>query len=227
MSRILVLAGGSPHAHDFASIGSALVDRIEAAGHLSELSDNPDDAACALIERKFDVLVIAGLWWQMRGEAYDQWRDDHQYQTPPSTGAAIAGFVSGGGGVVALHTAPVCFDDWPQWGDILGASWNWDSSSHPPYGMVRATVAAEHPIVAGIGSSIELHDEIYGGLDLRGDMTVLATARRHDGDPDQPVLWTRRYGQGRVVFNGFGHNADSIHHHQNGRIIDQSIAWVS
>ena len=226
MSRVLVLAGGSPHAHDFDALGPALVEVVEAAGHAVEFAGHPELAAERLRSESFDALVLHGLWWRMLDPNYDAWRDDHAYETPPATRQALADFVAGGGGLVALHTAPVCFDDWAGWGDVLGASWQWGVSGHPPYGPVEATVIADHPVVASVGPAIALDDEIYGGLAMR-DVEVLATARRTPDDDDQPVVWTHRYGDGRVVFDGFGHNDDSIRHPTNARVIQQAVAWVS
>lgn len=226
MSRVLVLAGGSPHAHDFDTLGPALVEVIGAAGHDVEFASHPEIAAQRLRTESFDALALHGLWWRMLDPAYDAWRDDHAYETPHATRQALAGFVANGGGLVALHTAPVCFDDWPGWGDVLGASWQWGVSGHPPYGPVEARVVVDHPVVAGLGPTIALNDEIYGGLAMR-KVEVLATARRTPDDEDQPVVWTHAYGDGRVVFDGFGHNAKSIRHPANARVIQQAVAWVS
>lgn len=226
-----MLAGGSPHAHDFDAIGHALADLAEAAGHRAELVDDPDAAAERLTaggtdDETIDVLVVDGLWWRMEGELYDRWRDAHAYSPPASTRIALERFVRDGGGLVALHTAPICFDDWPEWGDVVGGAWQWGVSSHPPYGDVRAEVVAEHPVVAGLGPAIELRDEVYGDLAIRPGVEVLAVARRHEGDAEQPVVWAHRHGHGRVVFDGFGHDADSVAHPANARLITQAIEWV-
>jgi uncharacterized protein len=230
MSRVLVLAGGSPHAHDFTDTGAAMASVAEAAGHDVEIVAHPDSAAVRLTDalpgRGLDALVVLGLWWQMHGDAYECWRAQYAYSCPPGTRAALADFVSGGGGMVAVHTAPICFDDWPEWGDIVGGSWAWGVSSHPPYGPVEADVIGEHPVTAGLPHTIVLHDEVYGDLDVRPGVEVLATARRSVDDDDQPIVWAHRFGRGRVVFDGFGHDAESIRHLHNGRMLRQAIAWV-
>lgn len=230
MSRVLVLAGGSPHAHDFRAIGTALAGLAAAAGHAVELAADPDAAAARLTDARstvVDVLVVDGLWWRMEGPMYDRWRDEHAYSPPPATRAALAGFVADGGGLVALHTTPICFDDWPEWGDVVGGVWQWGRSAHPPYGPVHADVVAEHPVVAGLGASLELRDEVYGDLAIRPDVEVLATALRHPGDAPQPVVWTHRHGSGRVVFDCFGHDVESVTNRANARLVAQAIEWVA
>jgi type 1 glutamine amidotransferase len=231
MSRVLVLAGGSPHAHDFAACGEALRNILSASGHDVTVVADPDDAARRLSEG-YHALVIDGLWWRMLGEAYDRWRPDYAYTPSESTRKALADYVERGGAVVAMHTTMICFDDWPEWGDILGGSWRWGVSSHPPVGPVHATVIADHPITEAVAAgltesrTLELIDEVYGDLDLRGGIEVLMTARRTPEDADQPVMWTHRYGRGRIVYDGFGHDAASIRDPGHRAVLERAVAWV-
>lgn len=225
VSKVLVLAGGSPHAHDFAATGAALGEIAGTLGHDVAVTADPDGAAVLLAD-DVDVLVVDGLWWRMDGSAYDRWRDAHAYSPPASTRDAITTHVRDGGGLLAVHTASICFDDWPEWGDVVGGSWQWGVSSHPPVGAVSATVVAEHPVVAGVPEVIELHDEVYGDLDLRDGIDVLVTARRAPDDDPQPVVWAHRFGAGRVVYDGFGHDTDSIRHPAHTRLLTQSLTWI-
>ncbi len=228
MSAVLVLAGGSPHAHDFDATGRALVELATRHGHTAELVDDPDVAARRLTddEHAVDVLVVDGLWWRMEGDAYDRWREAHAYSPPAATRAAITDFVESGGGLVAIHTAPICFDDWPGWGDIVGGAWRWGVSSHPPRGPVTASIVADHPVVVDCPAQLHLVDEVYGDLDVRDDVEVLAVARRGPDDDEQPVVWAHRFGRGRVVFDGFGHGVDSVEHPDNERLVARAIEWV-
>lgn len=237
MGKVVVLAGGVPHAHDFATIGDSITALIRIdcerrdQQHPGEadpdvvLIDHPDRLEESLTAG-VDVLVVDALFWRMIGHAYDPWREQWAYSPPAATRVAITDFVGNGGGLVALHTAVICFDDWPEWGDIVGGSWQWGVSSHPVFGRVVAEVVADHPVTAGIGSSFELHDEVYGDLRVRSDVDVLAVAKRTSADVDQPVVWTHRYGLGRVVYNGFGHDAASIAHPMNAQILTQAVEWA-
>lgn len=226
MSTVVVLAGGSPHAHDFAAVGAALAELVAAAGHDPVVIDHPD-AAAASLDTGVAGLVVAGLWWPMAGAAYDAWRAEFGYSPPPATRAALEGFVTAGGGLLALHTAAICFSDWPGWGDIVGGSWCWGVSHHPPRGAVEVTVVgAGHPVVAGLPSRFALVDEVYGDLALRDGITVLAVAPRHDGDADQPVVWTHTHGRGRVAYSGFGHDVAAVVDPHHARLLDQGLRWV-
>jgi uncharacterized protein len=226
MSNVLVLAGGVPHAHDFAATGAALAQVFRDEGHVVEVVDHPDAAASRLGDG-IDALVVSALFWTMTGDAYDQWRGRWAYSPSSATREAIAGFVHGGGGLVANHTAPICFDDWPEWGDVVGGSWRWGISSHPPCGPVSAQVVGSHEVIAGVPHSFEIVDEVYGDMAIRDDVDVLVTARRTPDDDDQPVVWTHSFGEGRVVFDGFGHDPSSIVDVANATILTQALTWVT
>jgi hypothetical protein len=233
MSGVLLLAGGSPHAHDFDSSGAAMAEVISALGCDVQTCDNPDTAADLLDAARdpdipsIDALVVLGLWWRMAGDVYDPWRERHAYITPAATRLALTSFVDQGGGLLAMHTSPICFDDWPGWADIVGGRWRWGISSHPPFGCVNAQIAAaDHPVVKGSPSVLELDDEVYGDLEIRDSVEVLAVARRDESDDDQPVVWAHRFGAGRVVFDCFGHDVASICHPDHTRIIEQAITWI-
>jgi uncharacterized protein len=226
-TNVLILAGGPDHAHDFPANGAALVELCDTAGHRSELVDHPDLAADRLLAGDHDALVVNALWWRMFGEKYDPWRDRFAYHTRPGTRDAIAGFVSSGGGLVGSHTASICFDDWAGWRDVLGGAWDWNRSSHPPTGPVEAFFDGEHPVVDGLPRSIRLVDEVFGDQNLAAGTEVLARARRTPDDEPQPVVWVHQYGEGRVVYDGFGHDAASLTDPHHATLIRQAIAWVT
>ena len=226
MSDVVVLAGGSPHAHDFDAVRDALVALVDAAGHRPCAVADPDTAVDRLADA--DALLIDGLWWRMLGDAYDGWRDEFGYSPSAATREGLRTFVASGGGLVAMHTASICFDDWDEWAAIVGGTWHWGRSSHPPAGPVVAELVggARHPVVADVGATFTLDDEVYGDLDVGSDVEVLATARRTPDDADQPVVWTHRYGDGRVVYDTFGHDAHSIRQPDHARLVTQALAWT-
>ncbi len=229
--RLLILCGGSPHAHDFVAVGQALVEFGRSAGHDAVLVDHPDKAAdllgCgAAAPHRPDLLIVHGLWWRMNGSAYDRWRPDHGYETSDGWRHAVTTYVSDGGPLLAFHTAPICFDDWPGWGDIVGGSWQWGTSSHPPLGPVAAEVVRGHAVVDGLPNELSLIDEVYGDLAVDRDVDVLLRARRYPDDDLQPIGWIHWFGQGRVVYDGLGHDARSLTDPDHRRLIGQAIDWL-
>lgn len=226
--RALVLSGGPDYAHDFGNTGPELATIASEAGWDAQVFDHPDDLAGALADASnVDVLVVNALRWRMLADRYDQWRDQWGYTTSRSVRETIVDFVAAGGGLVGNHTAPICFDDWSQWGEVLGGSWDWDRSSHPPLGPVTANITTAHPITDGVASPLVLDDEVYGDLNIRAGVTTLATARRTPEDADQPVVWTHAFGRGRVAYCCFGHDVRSLRHVGVRRILEQAIRWAA
>jgi type 1 glutamine amidotransferase len=140
--------------------------------------------------------------------------------------AAIARHVRGGGGLLALHTASICFDDWPGWGEVLGARWRWGQSFHPPPQQAQVHVAdAEHPICAGV-TDFELEDEVFHDLEHTDDNHALLSASAGSDGRPQPVLWARRHGAGRVVYDALGHTVSSLQHPCHRRLLRQATQWL-
>ena len=63
---------------------------------------------------------------------------------------------------------------------------------------------------------------------------------RHEYDPDnqihfytpvgnerEPVVWTRRYSQGRVCYFALGHTISSMRHPHVWQILQRGLDWVS
>ena len=172
------------------------------------------------------MLAVNALRWRMLADAYDEWRADWAYSPPESTRRALTHFVADGGGLLASHTASICFDDWSGWGDLVGGAWQWGVSSHPPWGPVTVDVVADHPVVDGLPGTFQLDDEVYGDLDVRPGVEVLAVARRTPDDDPQPVVWTYRFGAGRVVYDAFGHDVESLQHGTHAQLLGQALNWL-
>jgi hypothetical protein len=41
------------------------------------------------------------------------------------------------------------------------------------------------------------------------------------------VVWAHRYGSGRVVYDGFGHDVGSLVDPDHARLLRQSLAWIT
>ena len=144
--------------------------------------------------------------------------------------ADFESYVEDGGGVVFIHSSVISMEKWPAWNRMTGlGAWNGRNEAWGPYvymqdgkvirddtpgwagyhGLQHHIIvdnqAPEHPIVKGLPASWHhFKDEIY--LHLRGpaeNMEIIATTR--DGDRDEPLMWTVRYGKGRIFTDVLGH----------------------
>ncbi len=230
MTTALLVSGGPDYAHDFGASAGALAAVLAEIGIVTTVVDHPD-AVVDLLPGSFDLLVVNALRWQMTHERYDAMRSEWGYATPAATRRAISTFVASGGGLLGSHTASICFDDWPEWREVLGGAWNWERSSHPPAAPVHAWIAssaaAQHPVLAGAAPTLDLVDEVYGEVDLADGCEVLMVARRTPDDREQPVVWAHRFGTGRVVYDGFGHDAASINDPHHAALIQAAVRWCT
>jgi hypothetical protein len=217
-----VLTGG-PAGHPWDATAGHLAAIITAAGYETSVTDDVEKCFASLGD--CDLLAVNALRWRMLDDRYAAARPEHAF-SPSSDGRdAVSEFLGRGGALLASHTAPVCFDDWPGWGDMVGASWRWGQSSHPPLGPARVEVCRDtHPVVAGVVAEFEVIDEIYGRMDVRPDVVPLAWGTAGDGR--QPVLWTREVGPGRVVCDTLGHDERSFAVAAHQQILHQAVRWL-
>jgi hypothetical protein len=172
------------------------------------------------------LLTVKLLRWGVADEKYEAYRDTWRFELSEEGRKAICEHVESGGGLLGLHTASICFDGWPGWGDVLGAEWVWGTSYHPPLGPIEVVpTSAAHPITEGL-ERFALSDEVYTALDLRDDVTGLLEALPGDGAPAQPLLWARAVGEGRVVYDALGHDVASMSQPMHARVLTRAALWA-
>ncbi|MGQ0844140.1 MAG: ThuA domain-containing protein [Sporichthyaceae bacterium] len=226
--RAVVLSGGLTH--DFVATTACLRGLLEGADCDVEVHTDVDDAFGALPGA--ELLVVNALRWTMTGPGVpDRYRDlapQWAASPSPSSRAALSRHLAGGGGVLGMHTASICFDDWPAWGEVLGGTWEWGRSGHPALGpAIRVRSVGVHPLLRGV-EPFDVVDEVYGDLNLQPGVTALLEAT-HPRTPDspQPVLWTREYGGGRVAYDALGHHPPSYEAPAHRAVLRRTINWLT
>jgi type 1 glutamine amidotransferase len=131
---------------------------------------------------------------------------------------SLLDYASGGGGIVAIHFAIGANRQWPEFHEMLGATF----TGHPWNEEVGVVVEEpDHPLVAAYGGKVfRLADEIYqfGEPYSRDKVRVLLsldTATTNMGvkwirrdDNDFALAWVKSYGKGRVFYTSFGHRTE-------------------
>lgn len=228
--RAVVLSGGLTH--DFPATTACLAALLDADGFDVDVHTGTAGVESALRALPgAALLVVNALRWTMTGAGTPpRYRDRAATEGASPSGparAALDAHLAAGGGVLGMHTASICFDDWPGWGATLGGAWEWGRSGHPPLGPeVRVSVAAEHPLVDGLGA-FDLVDEVYGDLRYAPDVTGLLTAPQPGGDVPQPLLWAREHGGGRVVYDALGHHPPSYEVPEHHEILRRALRWTT
>ena len=220
MTRALILSGGI--FHDFRATSGMLADTVRAHGVEAEVTEDLEAGLAALAG--YDLLVVNALRWRMQGEKYDPYRERWSYSPSEAAREAVREHLRRGRGLLAMHTAVICFDDWPEWGDLLGAQWSWGRSGHPPLGRVHVDVATgKHPLVEAV-CGFDVEDEVYGFLDRRPGLEALMTSE-HGGEA-HPLLWVRESLGAPVVVDALGHGVESLCVPEHRAVVDRAVAWV-
>ena len=128
--------------------------------------------------------------------------------------AELLAFIRGGKGFVAAHTALTAFSSWPEFGEMIGAQYG----GHPISGPGRIiNEQAAFPAVKHLPATFAFDDEFYlpKGLSrdkvdvlLRLDTTNVTREGVAKGS-DYPLAWAKMYGQGRIFYSSFSHDAAS------------------
>ena len=220
MPRALILSGGI--FHDFPATSGCLAALLREQGARAEVTEDLESGLARLHD--FDLLVVNALRWRMRGEKYDPYRESWAYSPSEAAREAIRRHLGRGRGLLAMHTAVICFDDWTQWGDLLGAHWSWGRSGHPPLGRVRIGVrTGAHPLVEGV-CDFEVDDEVYGFLDRRPGLEPLMTGEH--GAEAHPTLWVRESLGARVVVDTLGHGVESLTAPAHRTVVQRALRWA-
>ena len=139
-----------------------------------------------------------------------------------------------GKGLVVVHGASYAFGDmeilgdrhrrtgvfekpWPEYARMVGARW---SAADPKTGHGQRHVFpvtflnSDHPVATGLGKTFLASDELYHNMRMEPGVEVLATAyddpERGGNGKTEPVLWTQRYGEGRVFQTTLGHDVAAM-----------------
>ena len=220
--RNVLVTGG--WAHDFAASAPVLEELLRGAGVESVVVGSLGEAADELRRGGVDLLSVYACQFLMEDPRYDDTiRSEWARATRPDDRRVVEDWSERGGGVLALHTASICFDDWPGWRQVLGGSWDWGRSWHPAPGPLEVEPVSEHPVTAGT-VPFTVVDERYSDLSVDDRVSVLLVSPGEGGP--QPMLWAVER-QGRVVYDALGHDERSLTHPAHARIIRRAARWAA
>ena len=141
--------------------------------------------------------------------------------------------VASGVGLAGCHGG-MCdsFRESVEWQSMTGGQW----VSHPGGDGVEYEVnirRGSSPIVEGIEDFKVKSEQYYVHVDPA--IEVLATTRfpvvnwyhASNGCVDVPVVWTKRWGHGRVFYNSLGHHADVFDIREALEIMKRGFLWAA
>jgi uncharacterized protein len=218
--RALVLTGEREFAdqwHDLAATSGRLAEILEQAGFGVEVRA---DVGAALAHGPAVELLAVNC----SGAATEA---GTRSVLPAEAMAGLSRHVSGGRGLLAVHSAVMSFADWPAWAGLVGARWHEPESMHPPRGPAPVRVCTgAHPIVDGITDFVT-DDERYSYLQIAAPFVTLAE-HDHDGRA-HPLLWARTSGPAgaRVVYDGLGHDLVAYDNPTQRELVGRAARWAA
>jgi type 1 glutamine amidotransferase len=223
-TRALIYTGGI--SHPFEQAAPVLAQLLNEVGFAAVVSFDLNAIVAALQDDPQALLVIYALRWGMtQHEKYAPDRAQWALQIAEPARHAISGHVRGGGGLLGIHTASICFDDWAEWPQVLGGGWQWGISHHPPLGPVEMTLDAAHPLAQGL-PNFSLMDEAYTQLAVSPAAAIVARVTAAGGVAE-PAVWTHQYGAGRVFYDSVGHDGASLSERTHRQLLQRGARWAA
>ncbi|HLL69115.1 MAG TPA: ThuA domain-containing protein [Micromonosporaceae bacterium] len=193
---VLVFSKTTGFRHESIETGVAAIRRLGAT-HGFEVAATEDSAEfTAALPRHQAVIFLS-----TSGELFDD-----------AQRAALEAYIRGGGGFVGVHSASTSEVDWPFYGALVGAYFDW----HPE--ITQATVLvedADHPATAHLPKAWTRTDEWYNfHTSVRGRARVLLTLDEDSfvggtmGE-DHPFAWCHENLGGRAFYTAAGHTHES------------------
>jgi type 1 glutamine amidotransferase len=210
--RILMILGGTWH--DFDGFAAAMTPIFERAGYEVEATYDLE-APTRITEGHYDLVLLNTCIGEVR-------QDDGPVAPGLTDGQAesLAGWVRGGGGLLAVHAATVAGQTSPTLRALVGGVF----VEHPPqFSFTIYPLYEEHPITAGI-EAFTVHDEFY--IQAYDD-TVAIHAIALDRSVAHPMVWSKREGKGRVAYIAMGHGPEVWSLEPYQRLMLQAIEWLT
>lgn len=206
--KVLILTGVNNH--DWRATTPVLREILESTGRFDTRVNEEGRGCGSETFAPYDVLFLNYNDWKNSGP----WWDDRARQ-------AMLNFVRNGKGIVVYHASNNAFWGWPEYDELVGGTWR-ETAGHAPYHAFTVNlVDREHPITKGMAASFAVTDELYHRLSLQPNIHILATAwddpkncrspgQRCGTGEDEPLIWVRNYGMGRVFQTALGHDTKAM-----------------
>ena len=139
----------------------------------------------------------------------------------PAQAARLVDFVRAGGGLVLLHGTLAA---WSASG-LLRELAGWAPSGPGPLTELVIRPDPDHPVTARFGSEMKLRDELFLAEGPPSDAAVLMRASWRFSE--QVVAYERRFGDGRFVYIGLGHEPSTYEDERFQRLVSRALLFAA
>ncbi|MFC3799617.1 ThuA domain-containing protein [Cohnella sp. GCM10012308] len=217
MAKKALIVWGGWDGHQPKEVAQLFRAMLAAEGFEVEVSDTLEAFADKEKLMGLDLIVPA---WTM-GKIEQEWVNN------------VSAAVQAGTGLAGCHGG-MCdaFRENTDWQFMTGGQW----VAHPGNDGTEYVVNVKHsssPLVAGMPDFTVSTEQYY--LHIDPAIEVLATTRfpiapgPHSPNKavDMPVVWTKRWGQGRVYYNSLGHQADVVALPEVSELMRRGFLWCA
>jgi uncharacterized protein len=218
--RALVVRGGWD-GHDPVGATGLVLPTLEREGFAVRVEEGPGVYADAAALAETDLVVQCVTMGEATAEQV----------------AGLAAAVESGTGLVGWHGGIAdAFRASPEYLQLVGGQFAAHPAApgggHPTHAIEFTALGREHHITAGL-DDLELTTEQYWVLsDDLNDVLATTTIPEGDGTPwrrpvTSPAVWTRHWGDGRIVVATPGHDVAVLRHPTVAAIIERGMLWAA
>jgi type 1 glutamine amidotransferase len=169
--------------------------------------------------KQYDLLVSYDMWPEITAEAK----------------ADLLDLIRGGIGFLGMHHCLASYPEWDDYAQLLGGKYHLKPWTQNNQAMPGSTfkhdvlvpvevVTPDHPVTRGV-QDFTIHDEVYGGFEVKPDVTPLLRTEHPESGP--VLAWARQEGGGRVVYLQLGHDHFAYENPAFRRLVAQAIRYVA
>lgn len=214
MSRSALFIAGGWDGHEPQQTAAIFASVLQQEGYHTEIADSLD---VLLDTNKLRSLSLIVPVWTMGTITSEQ---SQGLLTAIESGVGIGGWHGG---------MADAFRQSPDYQFMVGGQW----VSHPG-GIIDYTVQItdhEHPITKGLDDFAMHSEQYYMHVDPSNQVLATTTfSGEHHAWIERtimPVVWIRRWGQGRVFYCSLGHVAKDFDNPQAREIVRRGLIWAS
>ncbi len=199
VSVLALLAGGAPH--DYVRMARPLLRALEGTQHFH--LDVVTDSRALVVDRS-QVLLAAS---------------DHHLL--PGQAGQLTEFVRRGGGLVVLHGT---LASWTETGELAELA-HWAPTGPAPLTELVVRADPSHPLTERLGLDLKFTDELYLSEGPPSDAAVLLRTSWHF--TEQVVAYERKFGAGRFIHVGLGHEPATYENAAFQKLLHRSLLFAA
>lgn len=217
--NVLLLSGQNNH--NWQETTPAIQSILEKSGlFFVKVTDKPENLAPEELDQ-YDVIM----------SNWNTWPDVTGKRWNPELEKAFLAFVARGKGVVIIHAGSSTLQDWPEFQQIAGGTWELDSTGHGPIHTFKVSIEkSNHPITKGL-KDFYIRDELWHRTKFQPGIEILCSAysspEKKGTGWNEPVTVTTHYGKGRSCYFVLGHDTITMQNPAWQTIMIRATEWAA